>query len=109
MKEGVTMKRTKNMVYQETNESRELFVYSNNKSIVYYKALAPVLENLKKHCKSGNYDTDRAIDAWYRVATIASNEYKKDFGYPFSVGDRFTVAVELEKYYREEIFESINS
>lgn len=96
------------MVYHETVESRELFVYSINKSIVYYKALAPVLENLKKHCKRGNYDTERAIDAWYRVATISSNEYKKDFGYSFSVGDRFTVAVELEKCYREEIFESIN-
>lgn len=102
------MKRTKNMVYHETVESRELFLYTINNGTTYNKAIIPTLENLKKHCKRGNYDTDRAIDAWYRVATIASNEYKKDFGYSFSVGDRFTVAVELEKCYREEVFESIN-
>lgn len=102
------MKRTKNMVYRETAESRELLVYAINNGTTYNKAIIPTLENLKRHFKRGNYDTERAIDAWYRVATIESNEYKKDFGYSFSVGDRFTVAVELEKYYREEIFESIN-
>lgn len=102
------MKRTKNMVYRETDESRELFVYAINNGTTYNKAIIPTLENLKRHCKRGNYDTERAIDAWYRVATIESNEYKKDFGYSFGVGDRFTVAVELENYYREEIFEPIN-
>ena len=101
------MKRTKNMVYRETVESRELFSYSINNNIVYCKAIAPVLKNLNKHYLNNNYNTERAVDAWYRVATIASNEYKKDFGYSFSVGDRFTVAVELERNYREEIFESI--
>lgn len=101
------MKRTKNMVYRETVESRELFLYSINNNNVYCKAIAPVLKSLNKHCNRGNYDSERAVDAWYRVANIASNEYKKDFGYSFSVGDRFTVAVELEKYHREEIFESI--
>ena len=102
------MKRTKNMVYRETVESRELLLYTINDGTTYKKAIIPTLENLKKHCKRGNYDVERAIDSWYRVATIESNEYKKDYGYSFSVGDRFTVAVELEKYYREEIFESIN-
>lgn len=102
------MKRTKSMVYRETDESRELFLYTVNNGTTYNSTIIPTLENLKRHCKRGNYDTERAIDAWYRVATIESNEYKKDFGYSFSVGDRFTVAVELEKYYREEIFESIN-
>lgn len=102
------MKRTKSMVYRETDESRELFLYTVNNGTTYSMAIIPTLNNLKKHCKRGNYDTERAIDAWYRVANIASNEYKKDFGYSFGVGDRFTVAVELEKYHREEIFESIN-
>lgn len=102
------MKRTKSMVYRETDESRELFLYSVNDGATYNRVIIPTLESLKKHCKRGDYDTQRAIDSWYRVATIESNEYKKDFGYSFSVGDRFTVAVELEKYYRGEIFESIN-
>ena len=101
------MKRRKSMVYRETDETRELFLYSINQNNVYCKAIVPVLKNLNKHFLRGNYDTERAIDSWYRVATISSNEYKKDFGYSFSVGDRFTVAVELEKYYIEEISESI--
>lgn len=103
------MKRTKSMVYRETVESSELLLYTVNDGTTYNSVIIPTLVNLKRHCKRGNYDTERAIDAWYRVATIESNEYKKDFGYSFSVGDRFTVAVELEKYYRDEISESVNS
>lgn len=36
--------------------------------------------------------------------------YKKDFGYSFSVGDRFTAAVEMEDYYRDdEVFYGLNN
>lgn len=96
------MKRTKSMVYRETVESRELFLCAINNGTTNNKAIIPTLENLKRHCKRGNYDTERAIDAWYRVATIESNEYKKDFGYSFSneceYGDFDTLVYEFEYY-----------
>ena len=37
-----------------------------------------------------------------KEATEASKMYNKDFGYSFSVQDRFTAAVEMEEYYKED-------
>ena len=42
------------------------------------------------------------MDAYYNVATEASKMYQKDFGYSFSVTDRYTAAVDMVNYYEEE-------
>ena len=97
------MKRTRSMIYQETTESRELMLYTVNDGVLYGGIITAVMNNLRKHYRKGQYNTDRAIDSWYAVATEASKKYNKDFGYSFSVQDRFTVAVELEKYFKEDI------
>lgn len=99
------MKRTKSMIYNPTVESRELVLYATNTGELYRGQTAAVIKNLAKKVKRGIYDKEKAIDLWYSVATTASNLYKKEFGYSFSVGDRFTAAVELEDYYKEEIQE----
>ena len=97
------MKRTKSMVYNPTTESRELFLYATNDGNLYRYMTTPTIENLKKKLKKGVYDVEKAIDAYYHIATEASKRYNKDFGYSFSVADRFTAAVEMEGYYREEV------
>lgn len=97
------MKRTSSMVYKETEESRELYLVAVNDGDIYESLTASILENLRKKVKKGTYDADKAVDSYYRIATEASNWYKKMFGYGFSVQDRFTVAVDLETYYREHI------
>ena len=96
------MKRTKSMKYQETTESTELFLYATNSGDLYRGMITAVIENLRKKAIKGTYDTEKAVDAWYYVACEASKMYNKDFGYSFSVGDRFTVAVEMERYYKED-------
>ncbi len=103
------MKRTKNLIYNETIESRELMLYTVNDGELYRGAITAVINNLKKHALKGLYNTDRAIDAWYTVATQASAKYNKDFGYSFGVRDRFTVADELEQYFIDEVSESLTS
>lgn len=95
------MKRTKNMIYKETTESRELFLYATNDGNLYRQMITPAINNLKKKLAKGQYDAQKAVDLYYYIATEASNRYYKDFGYKFSVGDRFTVAVEMEGYYFE--------
>ena len=97
------MKRTKSMIYKATEESRELMLYATNDGNLYRQHITPVIDNLRKKYKKGVYDREKAIDLWYYVATDASERYYKDFGYKFSVQDRFTVAVEMEAYYKEEI------
>ena len=95
------MKRTKSMTYNETTESRELFMYATNCGNLYRSMTTPLIANLKKKLAKGVYDADKAVDAYYHIATEASNRYGRDFGYTFSVADRFTVAVEMEAYYKE--------
>lgn len=98
-------KRTKNMIYKETVESRELFLYAVNSGDLYRRIITPTIKCLRKKAIKGIYDKDKAIDLFYHIATEASKLYNKDFGYLFSVGDRFTVAVDMEEYYRDdEIF-----
>lgn len=97
------MKHTKSMKYNETTESRELFLYATNDGDLYRHMITPVITNLKKKLAKGIYDAEKAVDAYYHIATEASNKYYRDFGYKFSVGDRFTVAVDMEAYYKEEV------
>ena len=96
------MKRTRTMVYKPTEESRELMIYAINNGELYRRQITPVINSLRKKAAKGTYDSEKAIDAWYYVACSASQMYDKDFGYRFSVTDRFTAAVELEQYYRED-------
>lgn len=103
------MKRTKSMIYKETEESRELFLYATNSGDLYRRMITPVIDGLKKKAAAGKYDKEKAVDAYYYAATEASKMYYKDFGYSFSVGDRFTAAVEMEEYYRDdEVFYGLN-
>lgn len=98
------MKHTKNMVYHETEEARELFLYATNDGNLYRSMISPIIANLKKKAAKGIYNPEKAADAFYHVATEASNHYFRDFGYKFSVADRFTVAVDMAEYYSEEVF-----
>lgn len=100
------MKRTKNMVYTPSDEARELFLYAINSSKkTYFYIMRNLVPSFKKKYAKGIYDSDKAVNAYYRAATMASDEYKRDFGYGFSVTDRFTVAVDLEEDFREFVEE----
>lgn len=96
------MTRTKSMIYKETEESRELFLYATNDGTLYRRMIQPIIANLRKKAIKGIYDKEKAVDAFYYVACEASKMYNKDFGYSFSVQDRFTAAVEMEECYRED-------
>lgn len=101
------MTRTKSMTYNVTTESRELFMYATNNGDLYRSMITAVINSLRKKAIKGIYDGNKAIDIWYRVATEASNRYYKDYGYKFSVTDRYTVAVDMKDYYEEEVFYNI--
>ena len=103
------MKRTKNMVIRETEESRELYLYANNTASLYSRYIVPVVRNLAKKQGKGIFDADKAVDAFYPIACEAARMYCKEFARiedapkVFSVSDRFTCAAELLDYYKENI------
>lgn len=96
------MKRTKNMIYQKTQESTELFFFTTNTQELYPQ-IQYTVRNLAKKFAKGVYDAEKAVDAFYYIACAASDLYKKWFGYGFSVADRFTAAVDLRDYFTENI------
>ena len=97
------MKRTKNMKVIETAESRELMLYAVNNGAIYARAIVPTIKNLSKKYRAGKFDADRAIDAFYYVAQAASDSYYRDFGYRFTVTERFTAAAGMVEYFMEDI------
>lgn len=96
------MKRTSTMKYNPTTESNELFLYAINDGTLHTRMIQSVINNLRKKAIRGTYDSDKAVDSYYYIACEASKMYNKEFCYSFSVSDRFTAAVEMEKHYRED-------
>lgn len=102
------MKRTKSHVINETIESRELYLYAVNESTIYPWTIS-VVRNLAKKWSKGTYDADKAIDAYFPIATEAAKRYCKEFARledapkMFDVTARFTAAAEMEAYYRENV------
>ena len=99
------MKITKNMYVENTDASRGLAVYAINNRNIYFHWIKPVISNLQKKYVKGNFDATKAIVAFYHVTTAASNFYNKDFGYKFSVTERWTAAYNLLQEYMEDITE----
>lgn len=98
------MKKTKNMVYNPTQEARELFCFATNTRELHTQICAIVHSLARKYAK-GIYDAEKAAAAFYPVATAASNLYKKWFGYNFSVQDRYTAVVDMVEYFTENIID----
>lgn len=104
------MKRTKSMTYKPSPEATELFLFITNDSFLYHHRTQPIIENLKKKAKKDIYNSEKAVDLFYYLATAGSNKYFTNYGYKFSVTDRYTVAVDLESYYKDdEIFYKLNN
>lgn len=96
------MKRTKSMRYNPSENSRELLLCTVNETEMN-EVVQAIKGSLHKKYMKGIYDQDKAIDAWYHVATIEAKLYSEHFGYWFTVEERFTAAVDLEDYFREDI------
>ena len=92
------MKITKSMFINPTTESRELFMcVIHNGDINNLKNC--IFANLAKKYAKGIYDHDLAVAAWYNAATEQSKVYNRDFGYMFTVNERYNAAIELESHY----------
>lgn len=103
------MKHTKNMVVKETIESRELGLYADNESDIYFAYIVPVVKNLAKYYKRGKFDHAKAIDAFYPAANEAAKKYCREFARVedapkvFDVTARYTAAAYLLNCHMENI------
>ena len=87
------------MKFVDSVEARELCLYAENSSDVYFRSIIPAMRTIEKHVKRGNFDREKAIDAFYHVADYAARAYCKEFGGDFSrvfdVTARFSAACML--------------
>lgn len=103
------MKHTKNMIVKETVESRELSLFANNDHNIYTNYIVPVVKNLAKHYKRGNFEMEKAIEAFFPAACAAAKKYCKEFARledapkVFDVTARYTAAANLLDRYIENI------
>ena len=98
------MNKTRNMVYTPSEEARELFICVINNGDAYPHIQA-IIKTLAKKLHKGIYDKDKAAEAYYHVACEESERYHKNFGYRFTVTERWTVAVDMEEYYYDHVVE----
>lgn len=96
------MKHTKNHVVELSVEARELALFADNEREVYPRIIAAV-NCCHKHFKRGKYDEKKAIDAFYYVADFAARLYNRNFGYMFTVTERYTAAAILLDCHYENI------
>ena len=100
------MKRTSSMVYNRTPESEELLSFIINKAEINTVYTQPLITHLQMRYDSCKFDENKAIDAFYRIATESSKIYARIFAssnYKFTVQQRFTTAVDLLNYYKDQI------
>ena len=95
------MKRTKSMIYAPSTESNELYLTVVNNGTLHERHGRQIINNLIAKAKKGIYNHDRAVDLLYTLVNEGSKQYLKDFGYMFTVQERFTAAVDLEQEYFE--------
>ena len=91
------------MIYKPTEKSNDIVLCVECNHDVYESHVLPIIANLKRKAARGVYDPERAIDAWYTAATAQAAILTRQFETRYSVTDRYSAAVELERDYREEV------
>lgn len=102
------MKKTKFMIYRPSEESRELVLYAENTGELYRRYIVPAIQCLHKKYVKGTFNIEKSIPLWYNIATEASKMYNREFGYGFTVTDRYTAACDLAEGYLDLIKEGID-
>ena len=100
------MKITKSMYYCESHESEDLYLYIVSDRDLYFEIVS-ACKTLAKHLKKHEYNKDKAIGYYYRIASKGAKKYKQELGNNFSITNRYTVAVDLEEYFYERVEEEV--
>lgn len=96
------------------DDVRELVLYITNDGDLYRQRTIPIIENLKRKVKKGNYDRELAVKAWQYLADDGVRKYDKEFGSgrgSLTLLDKATreeIARELRDYYEEQVMWDAN-
>ena len=95
--------------YKDPDMAREIELYADSDSQLYYQRRKPILINLTKKYKKGTYDIDKAAKLWRYYIDAALMKYNKEFGSKgdnwyelMSVPDRNLLALEYARATKDE-------
>lgn len=95
--------------YKDPDMARELELYADSDSMLYFQRRKPILINLSKKYKKGTYDIQKAAKLWRYYIDAALEKYNKEFGSRgdkwyelMSVADRNLLALEYAQNTRDE-------
>jgi hypothetical protein len=95
-------------IYKDKDAAREIQLYADNDSQLYYQRRNPILKNLSKKYLKGQYDIEKAAKLWRYYIDAALQKYHKEFGGRgswsnlLSVPDRNLLAIEYAKATKDE-------
>lgn len=72
--------------YTDQDAAREIELYADNDSQLYFQMKRPILINLGKKYKKGTFDVNKAAKLWRYFIDAALKKYNKEFG---SKGDKW--------------------
>jgi hypothetical protein len=81
---------------------RELELYVENDSRTYHSRLIPIYKNFQRKKANGTYKHDLAVKGMMYAVNDSNKNYKKDFGYSFSVPVRQAVARKMVNFFEVE-------
>ena len=95
--------------------ARELALYAENDSRLYHRHALPIIANLARKMKRGQYDPEKAVKAWGYMADEAARQYCREFcergalyHQVFNAATRREAAAQLEEGYREQVEDEAN-
>lgn len=90
--------------YKDPDAAREIELYADNDSKLYFSRKLPILKNLQKKFQKGQYNIELAAKLWMYYINDAMQRYNKEFGSRgdkwsdlLSVSDRKLLAIEYAK------------
>lgn len=66
--------------FRDPDAAREIELFADNDSQLYFQMRKPILVNLGKKYKKGTYDIDKAAKLWRYYVEAAMKKYNKEFG-----------------------------
>lgn len=66
--------------YKDENAVREIRLYADNNSQLYFSRKLPILKNLQKKYQKGTFDVNKASKLWRYYIDDAMQRYHKEFG-----------------------------
>lgn len=101
-----------NKTIMNEDAARELALFVENESCLYFYHIAPYIKALHKKRIKGTYDPEKALPGWERIATYGAKMYEHAFlsvkyYHVFNKATREETARYLQGYYLDDVYNGI--